>query len=302
MARFSPSAQKARDKFDDRERAIARETLQTPEAQEERSKNFNESYYECLLACVVLRDRDLLDILSNDDSKCQFLKEYDRFIADYHSSTVDAFMQDKYTIEKMQQNDPDNYVLDNYVLDVGGALVTEVLSSFSLEVPFTDEGTAIAGYLNSLLPPAAEAQGLGNGQGLGFGLDNVAQVSGEHQNSNSPISNSMVAVAAATPPATPPFAAASNNSYVTPPPKQNSTRPFDSQDPGGLSITTDMDSETTTDQSFFSRIFGSKKSGGRRTIKVKKYLKNNRKKTVRKSKKTIRKTIRKNKKTRKSKA
>jgi hypothetical protein len=48
--------------------------------------------------------------------------------------------------------------------------------------------------------------------------------------------------------------------------------------------------------------FTSSKGGKRRTMKVKKYLKNNRKKTIRKNKKTIRKTIRKSKKTRKFKA
>ena len=53
--------------------------------------------------------------------------------------------------------------------------------------------------------------------------------------------------------------------------------------------------------SFLSSLFGSK-GGKRRTMKAKKYLKNNRKKTLRKNnKKTLRKTIRKNKKTRKSK-
>ena len=70
-------------------------------------------------------------------------------------------------------------------------------------------------------------------------------------------------------------------------------------------VTANLESEANPESkkqtSFWKSFFGSK-GGKRRTMKAKKYLKNNRKKTLRKNnKKTIRKTIRKNKKTRKSK-
>lgn len=55
------------------------------------------------------------------------------------------------------------------------------------------------------------------------------------------------------------------------------------------------------EQYLWSEIFGPK-GGKRRTMKAKKYLKNNGKKTIRNNKKTLRKTIRKHKKTRKTKS
>ena len=136
--------------------------LHTKQAQLEKEKNFNESYYECLLACVVLGNRDLLDVLSNEDSKCQFLKKYDRFLANYNSGgaterrEVRAFMQQYYYRNNNEISDP-----DNYVLNVGGALVTEVLCSFSSKVNFTHEPTAIDNHLISLLNPAVQGTGLG---------------------------------------------------------------------------------------------------------------------------------------------
>ena len=148
----------------------------------ERSKNFKESYYECLLACVVLGDRNYSKILSKNKLKAQFLKEYDQFIANYDPTRVEAFMQRHYDDNNNEISDP-----DNYVLDVGGALVTEVLSSFSLEVPFdlgqpfnpevstdlevpgdleallTHTPTEIDNYLNSLLQVASNSSSTASG-------------------------------------------------------------------------------------------------------------------------------------------
>jgi hypothetical protein len=162
-----------------------------------------------------------------------------------------------------------------------------------------------------------------NSQGDTFGFSNSddSDENGERSN-NSKSPATRPAFASATPPAfasaTPPAFA---SSYHSPPPTTTTTA-FDSQNPYGVSITdmesndmesTDIESETrsllgnkpaaaTTTvtkpyQSFFSRILGSEIGGKRRTMKAKKYLKNNRKKTIKKNKKTIKKPIRKNKKT-----
>jgi hypothetical protein len=334
------------------------------EDDEENNEEF--SYYECLVAYMILQKGFRENYASMDEDgttyirPSNFLEKYDTFIDEYKREPVggdrhrevETFLA-PVTHAMNSDNIPPAFVdFDIKVRRLGGDCLSVILNGFLVRKhDMRMRGSVALGVDNSVMQldssnsssssssSNSNSSNSSNSQRNPFDVGNFASAQSDNRsnnlfsdldaNSNSPaypfdVGNSDDNLKR---PASPIFAAASNNSnqnsYVTPPPNKNSILPFDSQDPGGLSITaiTDMDSETTpllgykpaaattapqSNQSFFGRIFGSKKSGGRRTMKVKKYLKNNRKKTIKKTikknKKTLRKTIRKNKKTRKSKA